>query len=78
MLPTVEQSDTVGESFSRGRVDARRARTVPSPALVIESRPDADLVVELSAETRPTNSLSRRTRREVSAAGGSRRGRGAP
>lgn len=79
MLPTLEQRDTARESFPRGRVDARRVRTSPSPELVIRSRTGADLVVELRAATRPTMFLSRRrTRREVGAAGGSCGGRGSP
>ena len=79
MLPTLEQCDPARESFPRGRVATRHARTSPSPALVIKSRTGADLVVELhAAVTRPTSFLSRRARREVSAAGGSRGGRGSP
>lgn len=78
MLPTLEQRDTARESFPRGRVAARHARTSPSPALVIRSRTGADLVVELRALTRPTSFLSRRTRREVGAAGGRCGGRGSP
>ncbi len=76
MLPTLEQCDTAAESFPRGRVDARRARI--SPALAIGSRTGAHLVVELDAVTRPMSFLSRRTWREVGAAGGSRGGRGSP
>ncbi len=78
MLPTVEQCDTARESFPRGRVATRHARTSPSPELVIRSRTGADLVVELRAVTRPTSFLSRRARREVGAAGGSCGGRGSP
>lgn len=79
MLPTVEQCDPARESFPRGRVATRHPRTSPSPALVIGSRTGADLVVELpTVVTRPTSFLSRRTRREVGAAGGSYGGRGSP
>lgn len=77
MLPTVEQCDTVSESFPRGRVDARGARTVPSDASVIRPRTGADLL-QLSALTRLTSFVSRRAWREVSAAGGSPCGRGSP
>lgn len=79
MLPTLEQCDTARESFPRGRVAARHARTSPSPELVIGSRTGADLVVELRvAVTRATRFLSRRARREVGAAGGCCGGRGSP
>lgn len=78
MLPTLEQCDTARKSFPRGRVDARHACTVPSPALAIGSRTDAGLVDELDAVTRPTSFLTCRSWREVGAAGGSRSGRGSP
>jgi hypothetical protein len=74
VLPTVEQTQTPGTSFPRGRVASSCARAVPSAALVLGPRTVADLVVELHAETRPTNSLTPQMRGEVVTAGMARHG----
>ncbi|GAB2446524.1 hypothetical protein GCM10027062_29900 [Nocardioides hungaricus] len=74
MLPTVEQTQTPGMSFPRGRVASSCARAVPSAALVLGPRTVADLVVELHAVTRPMTYLSPSSRREVVAAGMARHG----
>ena len=65
MLPTVEQTQTVGTSFPRGRVAFRCAPAATSAALVLGPRTVADLVVELRAETRTTSSMPRHTWREA-------------
>lgn len=74
MLPTVEQTQTPGTSFPRGRVASSCARAVASAALVRGPRTNADLVVELHAVTRPMTYLSPSSRREVVAAGMARHG----
>lgn len=78
MLPTVEQVPPVRKSFPRPRVDPHSTHASASLPWPRGSRTVADLGVELRTETRPTDSLSRRTWREVSAAAGSGRGRGSP
>lgn len=66
------------KAFPRVRVASHSTHAAGMPAWTYDARTEADLVVELPAETRPTSFLSRRTWREVGAAGGSRRGRGSP
>lgn len=74
MLPTVEQTHVARTSFPCRRVGARARQHTPALG-------GGALYFQVAAEVRSGRSmsfLSRRTWREVGAAGGSRRGRGSP